>query len=62
VDSKKNASNAYKDMTKFWGKLFGINFALGVTTGIIMEFQFGTNWSYSSNASIANGAPKISPT
>ena len=32
----------YKDMTKFWGKLFGINFALGVTTGIIMEFQFGT--------------------
>ena len=38
-----------KDMTKFWGKLFGINFALGVTTGIIMEFQFGTNWSYYSH-------------
>ena len=36
----------YKDMTKFWGKLFGINFALGVTTGITMEFQFGTNWAY----------------
>jgi len=36
----------YKDMTRFWGKLFGINFALGVTTGITMEFQFGTNWSY----------------
>ena len=35
----------YKDMTRFWGKLFGINFALGVTTGITMEFQFGTNWS-----------------
>nr|MBL8410351.1 cytochrome ubiquinol oxidase subunit I [Dechloromonas sp.] len=33
----------YKDMTRFWGKLFGINFALGVTTGITMEFQFGTN-------------------
>lgn len=33
----------YKDMTKFWGKLFGINFALGVTTGLTMEFQFGTN-------------------
>ena len=33
----------YQDMTKFWGKLFGINFALGVTTGITMEFQFGTN-------------------
>ncbi|MDE4053781.1 cytochrome ubiquinol oxidase subunit I [Glaesserella parasuis] len=38
-----------KDMTKFWGKLFGINFALGVTTGITMEFQFGTNWSYYSH-------------
>ncbi|MCP1660855.1 cytochrome ubiquinol oxidase subunit I [Neisseria perflava] len=36
----------YKDMTQFWGKLFGINFALGVTTGLTMEFQFGTNWSY----------------
>lgn len=36
----------YQDMTRFWGKLFGINFALGVTTGITMEFQFGTNWSY----------------
>lgn len=36
----------YKDMVKFWGKLFGINFVLGVSTGITMEFQFGTNWSY----------------
>lgn len=39
----------YKDMVKFWGKLFGINFALGVTTGLTMEFQFGTNWSYYSH-------------
>jgi cytochrome d ubiquinol oxidase subunit I len=39
----------YKDMTKFWGKLFGINFALGVTTGLTMEFQFGTNWAYYSH-------------
>lgn len=39
----------YKDMTKFWGKLFGINFALGVTTGLTMEFQFGTNWSFYSH-------------
>ena len=39
----------YKDMTRFWGKLFGINFALGVTTGLAMEFQFGTNWSYYSH-------------
>ena len=39
----------YKDMTKFWGKLFGVNFALGVATGITMEFQFGTNWAYYSH-------------
>jgi cytochrome d ubiquinol oxidase subunit I len=39
----------YRDMTKFWGKLYGINFALGVTTGITMEFQFGTNWAYYSH-------------
>ncbi|MBI5921611.1 MAG: cytochrome ubiquinol oxidase subunit I [Betaproteobacteria bacterium] len=39
----------YRDMTKFWGKLYGINFALGVTTGLTMEFQFGTNWSYYSH-------------
>ncbi|TCK02552.1 cytochrome ubiquinol oxidase subunit I [Marinobacterium mangrovicola] len=39
----------YKDMTQFWGKLFGINFALGVTTGLTMEFEFGTNWAYYSH-------------
>lgn len=39
----------YRDMTKFWGKLFAINFALGVTTGLTMEFEFGTNWSYYSH-------------
>lgn len=39
----------YKDMTHFWGKLFGINFALGVTTGLTLEFQFGTNWAYYSH-------------
>ena len=39
----------WKDMTKFWGKLFGINFAMGVATGITMEFQFGTNWAYYSH-------------
>ncbi len=36
----------WRDMTLFWGVLFGINFAMGVATGITMEFQFGTNWSY----------------
>ena len=39
----------YKDMVQFWGKLFGINFAMGVTTGITLEFQFGTNWAYYSH-------------
>lgn len=39
----------YKDMVQYWGKLFGINFALGVTTGLTMEFQFGTNWAYYSH-------------
>ncbi|WP_032097671.1 MULTISPECIES: cytochrome ubiquinol oxidase subunit I [unclassified Alteromonas] len=39
----------YKQMTQFWGKLFGINFAIGVATGLTMEFQFGMNWSYYSH-------------
>ncbi|MFT4198819.1 MAG: cytochrome ubiquinol oxidase subunit I [Pseudoxanthomonas sp.] len=36
----------WRRMTLFWGALFGINFAMGVATGIVMEFQFGSNWSY----------------
>ena len=36
----------YRDMTKFWGKLFGIKIDIGVTTGLTREFQLGTNWSY----------------
>ncbi len=39
----------WRDITRFWGKLFGINFVLGVATGLTMEFQFGTNWSYYSH-------------
>ena len=39
----------WKRMTQFWGVLFGINFAMGVATGITMEFQFGTNWAYYSH-------------
>lgn len=39
----------YKEMTIFWAKLFGINFALGVATGLTMEFEFGTNWSFYSH-------------
>ena len=40
-----SGDKSYLRMTKFWGKLFLINFALGVVTGITLEFQFGTNWS-----------------
>lgn len=35
----------YRKMANFWGKLFTINFVMGIITGITMEFQFGTNWS-----------------
>jgi len=41
----RTGNEAYKKMTKFWGKLFLINFAIGVVTGIVQEFQFGMNWS-----------------
>jgi len=48
----------YKRMTKFWGKLFIINFAIGVVTGIVQEFQFGMNWSeYSRFVGDIFGAP-----
>lgn len=39
----------WKTMTQYWGILFGINVAMGVATGITMEFQFGTNWAYYSH-------------
>jgi cytochrome d ubiquinol oxidase subunit I len=41
----KTGDETYLRMTKFWGKIFLINFALGVVTGITLQFQFGTNWS-----------------
>ena len=41
----RTGDETYLSMTKFWGKLFLINFALGIVTGITLEFQFGTNWS-----------------
>jgi cytochrome d ubiquinol oxidase subunit I len=54
--TKKN--EVYKKMTKFWGHLFLINFAVGVVTGIIQEFQFGMNWSnYSRFVGDVFGAP-----
>jgi len=54
----KTGSEEWKNLTKFWMKLFGINFAIGVATGIIMEFEFGTNWSnYSWMVGDIFGAP-----
>ncbi len=54
----RTGNEHYKRMTKFWGKLFLINFAMGVVTGIVMEFQFGMNWSeYSRFVGDVFGAP-----
>ncbi len=54
----RTGSMEWKRLTKFWMKLFGINFAIGVATGIIMEFEFGTNWSnYSWMVGDIFGAP-----
>ncbi len=53
-----SGNEVYKRMTKFWGKLFVINFAMGVVTGIVQEFQFGMNWSeYSRFVGDIFGAP-----
>ncbi|GCE47980.1 cytochrome d ubiquinol oxidase subunit I [Thermosporothrix hazakensis] len=41
----RSGNDTYKRMAQFWGKLFLINFAMGVVTGIVQEFQFGMNWS-----------------
>ena len=54
----RTGDELYKRMTKFWGKLFLINFAMGVVTGIVQEFQFGMNWSeYSRFVGDMFGAP-----
>jgi cytochrome d ubiquinol oxidase subunit I len=54
----RTGEEKYKKMTKFWGKIFLINFAIGVVTGIVQEFQFGMNWSeYSRFMGDIFGAP-----
>jgi cytochrome bd ubiquinol oxidase subunit I len=54
----RTGKETYKRMTKFWGKIFIINFAMGVVTGIVQEFQFGMNWSeYSRYVGDIFGAP-----
>ncbi len=53
-----SGKEVYKHMTRFWGRLFLINFAMGVVTGIVQEFQFGMNWStYSRFVGDIFGAP-----
>ena len=54
----RSGNEQYKRMTQFWGKLFLINFAMGIVTGIVQEFQFGMNWSeYSRFVGDIFGAP-----
>ncbi len=54
----RTGDEKFKRLTKFWGKLFLINFAMGVVTGIVQEFQFGMNWSeYSRYVGDIFGAP-----
>lgn len=54
----RTKNETYKKMTKFWGKIFLLSFAVGVVTGIIQEFQFGMNWSnYSRFMGDIFGAP-----
>src|SRR5438067_8393065 len=45
----KSGDERYHEAARFWARIFGINFAVGVVTGIPMEFQFGTNWARFSN-------------
>ena len=55
----RTGDSKWKSITKFWMTLFGINFACGVATGIILEFEFGTNWSnYSWFVGDIFGAPR----
>jgi cytochrome bd ubiquinol oxidase subunit I len=54
----RSGNEVYLRMTKFWGKLFLINFAVGVVTGLVLEFQFGMNWAeYSRFVGDIFGAP-----
>src|SRR5207253_11197307 len=41
----RSGDAVYHNMTRFWSRVFAVNFAMGVASGIVMEFQFGTNWA-----------------
>ena len=54
----RTGNETYRKLTEYWGKLFLINFAMGVVTGIVMEFQFGMNWAgYANFVGDIFGAP-----
>ncbi len=55
----KTGNVIYKDMTQFWSKLLAINFAMGVLTGITLEFEFGQNWVYFSRMIGGSFAPVL---
>src|SRR2546422_7955794 len=46
----RKGDERYNEAARFWGHIFGLNFAMGVVTGIPLEFQFGTNWARFSNS------------
>src|SRR5271165_5232729 len=45
----RTGNERYNETARFWARIFGLNFAMGVVTGIMLEFQFGTNWARFSN-------------
>jgi cytochrome bd ubiquinol oxidase subunit I len=47
----RTGDGVYHNMTRLWSRVFAVNFAMGVATGIMMEFQFGTNWAASTTSS-----------
>src|SRR6516225_10938078 len=49
VVALRRADERYNEVARFWARIFGMNFAMGVVTGIPLEFQFGTNWARFSN-------------
>jgi cytochrome bd ubiquinol oxidase subunit I len=54
----KTGNKIYENMTRFWTKIFALIFGIGVATGIVMEFEFGTNWAtYSKFVGMYSAAP-----
>jgi hypothetical protein len=52
VIALRRADERYDEVARFWARIFGLNFAMGVVTGIPLEFQFGTNWAWFSSIAV----------